>query len=216
MMRFLLVALVACRSDGDAIVERFPHGGTAASPLVVALHGMGGSPEGIAPLFDDFPVAAEIALPRGLVIRDDGWAWFPWDSTTTDAQLAQAIADADAKLWPEIVAHAHGRPIIVTGFSQGGMMAYALAARHPAEIVAAFPISGWLPRALWPRAKAAPVYALHGDSDDVIPVEYARATVAAFRAAGGTAELHELPGVAHRWWPMRDDVIAHLRAAVMH
>ena len=214
MRSLLLIALVACKHDGDALVERFPHGATSASPLVVALHGLGGSPEQLAAMFDGFPDAAEIALPRGPFAEDDGWAWFPWAETTSDDQLAHLIDDADARLWPQLVSLAHGRPILVVGFSQGGMMAYALAVHHPTELAAAFPIAGWLPPKSRPHARTAPVYAWHGTADDVVPIVLARETVAAFRAAGATAELHEEPGVAHRWWPMRDEIIAHVRAAL--
>ena len=214
MRALLVIALVACNHEGAAFVEQFPHGATTASPLVVVLHGLGGSPEKIAPLLDGFPVAAEIALPRGFYAEDEGWSWFPWPDAPSLDVFAQMIDDTDARLWPALVTLAHGRPIVVVGFSQGGMMAYALAAHHPAEIVAAFPIAGFLPPKSWPHARTAPVYAWHGTADEVVPIERERATVAAFKAAGGSAELREEPGVGHVWWPMREDVIAHVRAAL--
>ena len=40
--------------------------------------------------------------------------------------------------------------VVVTGFSQGGMLSYALALHHPELIEYALPISGMLPEVLWP------------------------------------------------------------------
>jgi phospholipase/carboxylesterase len=219
----LCLVLVACKHaeptttvtiGGVELLELHPHGATSSSPLVIGMHGKGGSPERFSRLFADFPVAAEIALPRGGIADGNGFAWFAWPPGTTEDGLADAIAATDAKLWPAIVELAHGRPIVVTGFSQGGILAFELAAAHPREMAYAVPIAGMLPRKRWPKGPAAAVYAVHGTADDSIEIGLARDTVAAFRAAGGTAELHELPGVAHDLMPARDDVVAHLRAAV--
>jgi phospholipase/carboxylesterase len=112
---------------------------------------------------------------------------------------------------------AHGRKVIVTGFSQGAMLAYALAARHPDEIAYAFPISGGAPHRLFPHnpARTAPVYALHGTDDRVIPIYFARATVAAFRDSGGKAELREFAGTGHTITPaMHADLVAHIVSAL--
>jgi phospholipase/carboxylesterase len=220
MRALWFLAIVACgRAPGDHVtvggvdfLELHPHDGTASSPLVVAMHGKGGSPERLAKLFDDFPIAAEIALPRGFVADGNGYAWFAWPPGTSEDQLADAMTATDGKLWPAIVELAHGRPIVVTGFSQGAMMTFELAAAHSHEIAFALPMAGALPAKLRPRTAAAPVYAVHGTADAAVEIDRARDTVGAFRAAGGQAELHELPGVDHDWKPMRDDVVAHLRA----
>jgi phospholipase/carboxylesterase len=210
----MVLVLGACSHDRDLYIDEFPHGATKQSPLVVALHGFGGRPENIAPLFDDFPDAAEIAVPRGFYAEGDGWAWFHFEPNITHAEVARRIADADGKLWAELATVAHGRRIIVVGFSQGAMMAYSLAVRHPAEVSAAFPISGWLPSEAWPHGQTALIVAWHGTDDDVVPIELDRETVAGFHAAGVDVELREQRGVKHRWEAMQADVIAHVRAAL--
>lgn len=209
------VLAVACRREpiaAPAVVTMFAHGATATSPLVIALHGMGGSPERFARLWADYPATVEIALPRGPYADGDGFAWFAWPPGLDDDALADAIAAAEARLWPELVALAHGRPLVICGFSQGGVLAYAIAARHPDRVTAAFPISGRLPDRL-ARAPAAPIYALHGAADEIIEVARARQTVAAFRAAGATAELHEFPATGHTISAaMRDELFARVGA----
>jgi phospholipase/carboxylesterase len=105
--------------------------------------------------------------------------------------------------------------VIVTGFSQGGILSYVLAARHPREIAYAFPIGGAAPPGFLPhdRQPTAPVYALHGASDQVIGVDAARETIAAFKEQGAKAELREFPGVGHDMpAEVREDLMAHVRA----
>jgi phospholipase/carboxylesterase len=204
---------------GVHFVEIFAHGASESSPLVVAIHGQGGNPEHFATRLgkEDLPDPVEIALPQAFERFGWGWSWFDWPPGLDDGEAAARVGAAEEKLWRAIAEIAHGRKVIVTGFSQGGILSYVLAARHPDAIVRAFPISGGAPDRLLPRnrARAAPVYAMHGADDDVIPVNYARATVDAFRRQGDTAELHEFSGVGHTITPaMRADLWAHIHSAL--
>jgi phospholipase/carboxylesterase len=181
--------------------QLFPHGGDEASLLVVGLHGRGDTPEGFSGLFSDFPMRAEVVLPQGQLTFNFGWQWFDWAHDIDEAELARRVGEAEAKLWPTLVVHARGRKMIIVGFSQGAVLAYALAARHPDEIVAAFPVSGAFPRPLWPTGESAPVHALHGTADAMLPIDLSREAVKAFPQA----DLTEFPDVGHTITPeMRD------------
>jgi phospholipase/carboxylesterase len=220
----VFVALAgACRGAGAPpetdvrIVDIFARGADASSPLVVWIHGRGGTPERFADWWRDFPAKVEVALPQGFTAVGDGWSWFEAAYGMGDAELARAVGAAEDRLWRAIAVLAHGRRVIVAGFSQGGILAYALAARHPDHITYAFPIAGGLPAMLRPRGHAprAPVFAMHGADDDVIGVAWARATIAAFTADGAVAELREFPGVGHRLTPeMLAELTARVRAAL--
>jgi phospholipase/carboxylesterase len=195
----------------------FRGGADEAAPLVVGIHGRGSTPENFARIFRDFSERVQIAMPQAFMRYGDGFSWFQLTRNQSDAEFAAALDGAEQKLWTAIREVARGRRIFVTGFSQGGMLSYVLAARHPGEIAYAFPISGGAPRALLPRARAAtaPVYALHGASDELIEVGFARSTVAAFKEEGATAELREFAGVGHNVTPaMREDLLSRLRAAI--
>lgn len=222
-MRFALFAFVfvsACRTapppdasthQGVAFIHKRTHGG---GPLIVAMHGMGDTPENFAPVFEGYPGKAELVFPRGLEPHGGGWRWFGWPRGATDAELAAAIDAAEKKLWPAIAELADGRPVVVTGFSQGAVMSFLIAQRHPGAVTFALPIAGRLPSTLFPHdhAKSAPIYAVHGADDRVIDPSFAQATVAAFRDDGATAELKLFPGVAHHIPPqVQEDVWAHLR-----
>ena len=220
-MRTLLfvAALVACNPpaapppppvEDVVFTSVFARGATTTAPLIVALHGLGDTPANFARAFEDFPATAEIAVPRGVLAHMHGRAWYAWlPDATPEVQVAN-LREADAKVWPAIVKHAHGRPIIVTGFSQGGVMAYAFAALHPTEVVAAFPVAGRLPSGLWPTKVAARVHALHGVEDQVIPIDDDRRTNAAFAAVNPRCELSEYAETAHDFGAMRDALFEEL------
>lgn len=199
--------------EGVEVIELFTQGADTSSPLVVAIHGRGDNPKHWVDSWSRFPAKVEVLLPRAFErFGEDGWSWFALSSSQTDAEYAASVGDAEKKLWPAIL-NARGdkpRKLIVTGFSQGGILSFAMAARHPNEIARAFPVSGGCPVALRPRGgqKAAPVFALHGDADRVLSIDGSRDAIKAFKDEGAEATLKEYGGVGHMitpemnrdWW----------------
>lgn len=184
-----------------------------ALPLVVGLHGKGGSPERFAHQFDGADLANDVILIEGFIADEDRAAWFEWPPNTSDDQLAGLVTAAEARLWSVIAKLAHGRKVIVTGFSQGAVMTYALAAKHPEQIAYAFPIAGRLPAKLAPTARGAPIYALHGVDDPIVEIAYGRSAIAGFSAAGGPAQLHEFPATVHTVSAeMRAELLSRIKA----
>ena len=89
---------------------------------------------------------------------------------------------------------------MVTGFSQGGVLSYTLAATRADVIVAAVPIAGVYPTALpepQRRRGALKLRAFHGTSDARMPFADAERSVARFTARGVDARLASFPGVGH-------------------
>jgi phospholipase/carboxylesterase len=179
---------------------------TAELPLVLALHGLGDDPASFGALFSGFEFPARIALVRAPNASGPGYSWFELTGGDLEKYAAgiRRAADQLAVVARQI---AHDRPTrglpIVTGFSQGGALSFALAALHPNSIRAAFPVGGWLPRELQPdkaardTARAPSVVALHGEADTRVPVQAARDAVSALERAGYKAELVTFPGVGH-------------------
>ncbi len=135
----------------------------------------------------------------------------------TDDAFAEGVSAAEAKLWPAIAELAHGRKVLISGFSQGAVLAYVMAVRHPDAVAYAFPIAGRMADKLLPsgNVRTAPVYALHGTADELIDIAAARKAIAAFKAVGATGELHEFSGIGHTIAPaMRDDLVSHVRAVI--
>jgi phospholipase/carboxylesterase len=187
-----------------------------AAPLVIAIHGRGSSPEGFDGVWRNIPSPLEIAMPQAFERYKNGWQWFDYSPSMSEDDLAAAMSVAEKKLWPALVEAAHGRKLVVTGHSQGAMMAYVIAARHP-DLVEVIPVSGGGPHGLMPRnTPGAPVYAIHGIEDRTVSVNWARKTIADLRAAGGIAELHEVPGGENHLIndEMQQDLFVHVVEAV--
>jgi predicted peptidase len=84
--------------------------------------------------------------------------------------------------------------VIVTGYSMGGEGAWYLGSKHQDVFTAAVPIAA-------PVAGAnnwkIPVYAVHSESDDIVPYEAARSHAAAVKAAGGNVKFRTAFGPTH-------------------
>jgi phospholipase/carboxylesterase len=191
-------------------------------PLLVALHGLGDSPENFIGLYTAMGLRVRVAAAAGLDRWGDGYAWFASRAEVPPARWAAGITRAADALVPAIRALARERPTcgvpIVTGFSQGGMLAYAIAARPDGGVAAALPLGGLLPASLWPRLRPTggfptPVFAFHGSADARVPFDLDRDTHGAFRAAGHAGEFRDYPGVGHSIPPaMQTDVRQRLAA----
>ena len=193
-------------------------------PMIVAIHGLGDSPEGFANLLRGFDRKARVIVPRAFDRYGRGWSWFPIRMADgDDAAIGAAISNSAAKLAPAIEQLAatyptQGRPY-VTGFSQGGMLSFALAVEHGELITAAFPVGGWLPEPLWPsagpKADAPPIVAFHGEADDRVPFAPTQAAVTKLDSLGYAVELHGYAGVGHSISrPMHAELSASLGAAI--
>jgi phospholipase/carboxylesterase len=192
-------------------------------PMIVAIHGLGDRPEHFAPLVGDFEKKARFVIPRGLEAHGRGYSWFPIRVGGIDPERVAVVlrtsAERVAAMLEQLPSQhpTRGKPII-TGFSQGGMLSFAVAVEHPRLIAKAVPLAGWLPPPLWPAKAPAgtpAIVALHGDADSVLPVEPTRDAVGALRRAGYDANLHEYPGVSHTLSPaMRRDLFRELASAI--
>jgi phospholipase/carboxylesterase len=202
-------------------------GAAAASdtlPMVIAIHGLGDSPDSFQRLFDGFDHRARVIVPYGEPWQS-GFAWWHISGRKLDMDgVAAGCNRASARLSEMIAAILRTRPTagapIVTGFSQGGMLSFTLAVLHPEQIAEAVPVGGLLAPALhpsaWPVGKVAPpVFAIHGEADERVPVEGARASVEKLRSLGFSAELRAYPGVGHTISAeMRRDLHERLREAI--
>ncbi|MFT3769192.1 MAG: alpha/beta fold hydrolase [Minicystis sp.] len=210
---------------GVRYVEHLTGGASAGDrlPLVVAIHGLGDRPESFVKVFSSLGARARLVVPYGEPWRE-GYSWFTPGSLDDPPALADGTARAADRLAAMIEAISRARPTagkaIVTGFSQGGMLSFTLAVRHPEVVGAAFPVGGLIAPALvpasWPMAAAAPpIRAFHGAADERVPVTRARASVEKLRALGLDAKVTEYPGVGHMIPPlMRAELLAAIAEAV--
>jgi len=195
-------------------------------PMIVAIHGLGDTPDNFRHLLDQFPEPVRVILPRGLdPTEGGGWSWFPIRARDPDVEaLSAGIGTAADRIAAGLRALQESRPTvgkpIVTGFSQGGMLTFTLAVRHPDVVGHAIAVGGWLPPPLVPERKDdatefPPIHALHGTADPAVRYEPTVAAVEALQTGGFSVELTSYEGVEHVITPtMRRDLYDRLTDAL--
>lgn len=171
-------------------------------PMLVAIHGLGGKPEEFVPIFETLSIKARLIAPRAPTPAGEGGSWYPIDSDV-EARTKGIVASA-LRLSALIEVLTKSRPTlgkpVVTGFSQGGVLSFALAAYYAPQLSAAVPLAGSLPVDLPPPMKPPAgfvVRAFHGKDDQRIPYQDGVRTVAWLKRAKVTATIKGYAGVAH-------------------
>jgi predicted esterase len=124
----------------DAKVLLFPPSGERSrpAPLVVALHGFGGNAASFAPVWRDVAeeAGAFLAVPQAFDAAAGGG--FSWGVVEQGEHLVLRAIEMARREHP-----IDPKRVVVTGFSQGGGMAFTVALRHPELISGAIPIAGF-------------------------------------------------------------------------
>lgn len=187
---------------------------TAPNPefAVILLHGLGADANDFVPLVPElrlangpaarfvFPNAPEIAVTAnsGYVMR----AWYDIRSfQSLERQVDEAGIEVSCATIRQLIAgqNARGIPtskIFLAGFSQGGAMTYTAGLTHPAALGGLIVMSGYLPsrafieRRLAPANHGTPIFAAHGEYDQVLPIQLGEAARDFARAQGSKVEWH--------------------------
>ena len=181
----------------------------AGDPIgaLVLLHGRGADELDLFPLLDLFDPEQRLvaATPRApLALPPGGWHWYAFrqvgypDPETFGAVYPVLTEWLDTFLEENGLAHDR---LVLGGFSQGGVMTYALGLGRgrprPAALVA---LSGFIPSVerfeLDLSPPLPPVAIGHGTLDQVISVGFGRAARDALREAGADVTYQETP-MAH-------------------
>jgi phospholipase/carboxylesterase len=200
------LVLAGCAS-GDPPLEYLAEREDEPLPMIVMVHGYGDRPESMLKLVRDCGLPARTVAPRGPMPHPsgNGFAWYRVSFTDhgveRDTAAIGEVTERVAALLRWLRDERHPSKLVLSGFSQGGILSFTVATRHPELVDAAVPVSGVLPEGLAPGpapAHAPPIRALHGDRDTLLPVADTRAAVDRLRELGWDATLEEFPGVAHQ------------------
>jgi predicted esterase len=199
-----------------------PQDDTVTYPLLVALHGAGNR-RNDNPMPTGDPVQTSVnAYPTRAFVTAEAQAiqphfilhpWCPQNKQWVDQNFGSGnynlnsmpISDpmravlgiidgllaGDLPIDPDRVA--------ITGFSMGGYGSFDAAARRPGLFSAVAPVAGSGPE---PQAAAGiygstPIWAFHGDLDNIVPFQGSRGMVKAILDAGGNIRYREYPGFGH-------------------
>ncbi len=167
-----------------------------AFPLVVALHGLGGTEDS---MFGAAYKVSEQAARHGYIAvaplgyRIDGGYG---RGDTRRAQLSEkdvmevlAIVRKDYNI--------DNKRIYLVGHSMGGGGTWELGSKYADIWAAIAPISGPANLAAVPKLRHMPVLAVHGDADTVVLVDASRSMVEALKKEDAEVKYIEVPGGSH-------------------
>ena len=112
------------------------------SPIVVLLHGYGSNMRDLPSLMEFLPGFPWVSLQAPLDAGNGGFAWAPLKQPGNP--LAEDIEPATERIWNWIDANLPAAaPLILIGFSQGGLMTTQLLRTRPNRIKAAVILAGF-------------------------------------------------------------------------
>lgn len=186
----------AYRSEVDRTLQPFrlfvpsSYDGSKPAPLVVALHGMGGSENSFFDGYDG--LMKREAEKRGyFVVAPKGRGPASMYRGTAEKDVLDVIATVrrDYRI--------DGSRIYLMGHSMGGYGTWSIAMNHPDLFAALGPVAGGGAAVRAADIKHIPQFVVHGDKDKVVPVALSRRMVEAGRNAGATIEYVEVAGGGH-------------------
>lgn len=192
--------------DGLCVAPR----GTSRAILVL-LHGYAMEPEDLAPLAAAMGLPATLYMPRGIeAASPTGRAWWPDDTSRRSAQRVHGARDLHEEYPPgrealrerfaglaDALARRHpGLPMVLAGFSQGGMLATDLVLHEVLRPRALALLStACVASAEWPSRAATlrglPVLVAHGRHDPELAITAGQRLCE--RLAGAGAAVSWLP-----------------------
>lgn len=167
-------------------------------PLMIFLHGSGERGTNLDQVKAQGPAKVADRDPRFpfLLISPQLPADQDWDLAKLRAILAWALQSLPAD--PDRV--------VLTGLSRGGHATWRWGAAEPSRFAAIAPVAGRGDPATACTLKTMPVWAFHGDRDDVVTPDGSFAMTRAIRACGGQPRLTIYPDFGHNSWdPAYDD-----------
>ncbi len=196
-----------------------PVSGAKPQQLVIMLHGIGSDGDdliGLAPYFQKVLPEAFFISPQAPFAFDMapvGYQWFSLQDDSLSARLAGAQTAApilDAFIDQQLAATGlTDDKLVLIGFSQGTMMALHVGLRRANPMAGILGYSGMLiaPELLAESIKSRPpVYLVHGDADEVMPVQALPEAVAGLETVGVDVESYSCPGLGHG---LDDDGVSH-------
>lgn len=166
--------------------------------IVLGLHGRGAHPESFSGVLDGATGDYRALLPLAPTAQGKGGTWFGGSLAGDPALYGRGIAERAASLAAWIQRESPTGKAVVFGFSQGGMLAMALAAYHPEQVQGAVAMGGMWPDTTAPVQGPRPaVHILHGEADPVVGAGGAISASLRFEEAGYPTQLTLYPGVAH-------------------
>jgi dipeptidyl aminopeptidase/acylaminoacyl peptidase len=173
-----------------AVYEPPAQPGSKPRPLLLALHYGGPVTPETGTEFAELLVLPALKGLGAVILAPNcpgrGWR----DPVSEEALLALLAAAKKTR-------NIDDRRVVVLGFSMGGAGTYWLAARHPELFSAAIPVAGAPGPDDLEAGGRVPLFIIHGENDEVVPVGQAQAAFKALRKGPASVRLDIVPGLTH-------------------
>ncbi len=182
-------------------------------PLVIHLHGAGERGEDnekqLVHFFAPGKGLGKVAVDKHHCFAfvpqcppDQQWVNVPWKDGSYEQKPISDALDLALKAMDQVIKEhpIHEGRIYITGLSMGGFGTWDAILRRPGFFAAAVPICGAGDPGKAKTITQTPVWAWHGDADNVVPVSGSRDMIEAITKAGGQPKYTELKKVGHNSW----------------
>ena len=178
-------------------------------PLVIFLHGYGSNEQDLFGIKDELPAQYNFLSVRAPMEMEEGsYQWFrkkgegAYNGETDDLKASgQVLLDFISQAAKKY--HTEPNKVFLVGFSQGAIMSYEVALRHPEAVGGIAALSGRilpvLKSALKPdekRQKLA-IFIGHGTADKRLPFNDGTEADSLLQSLSLKPEFHAYPGVGH-------------------
>lgn len=181
------------------------------APAIIVLHGLGTNGDDLAPLCEELKLpACRFVLPDAPLhlpgYPPEAYAWYDFQAhdrkeIEKSREYLFKVMDRfsnDPNLRPGPDKPKAPTPLILMGFSQGGVMALEAGLNYKGKITGIVSMSGYIPDpwATLTRAEApfeTPILLVHGTEDQVVPAEGSRRAAEALKETGYAPVLKEFP-----------------------
>lgn len=168
----------------------------AAPPLIVALHGYGGTPEPLAELYRPSAnrLGAVLIVPQGQEVVGRGFGWGIVEQAEYLVEQAVARTAAERPIGP----------VVLTGFSQGAGVALTMAARRPERYAGVVAVAGFFEERLAPLPGRLPAtfprwFFMNGELDEAAANN--RRAAQRLEKSGAAVRVRLYPGLGHGFPP---------------
>jgi poly(3-hydroxybutyrate) depolymerase len=162
-----------------------------ATPLLVALHGMGGDENSLFDSYANGLLKREAERVGFIVVCPKGRDSASMYRGTAEQDVLDVMADVERKY------RVDAARIYLMGHSMGAYGTWSIAMNHPNLFAALGPISGGGSAAGMVKIRSIPEYVVHGEDDRTVPVAQSRNMVEAGKNAGANIVYVEVPGGSH-------------------
>ncbi|AWY43985.1 phospholipase [Pseudomonas putida] len=178
-------------------------------PLVIFLHGYGSNEQDLFGMKDELPASYTYLSVRAPMVMEEGsYQWFrkkgdgAYNGETDDLKdSGQVLLDFIAKAAQKY--HTEAGKVYLVGFSQGAIMSYEVALRHPEAVGGIAALSGRILPVLKSELKpdekrqSLAIFIGHGSADKRLPYSDGTEANSLLQSVSLEPEFHGYQGVGH-------------------